>query len=338
MAYPLSLPVDDLSCSVCHDIFKDPVLLSCSHSFSKDCLESWWTQSQEQQCPLCKRRSSKAEPPSNLALKNLSKAFQQANADLCPRHAHIELQTAHTERHIKKEFKKLHQFLQDEEESRITALRDEEQLKGQKMKKEIEELSRQIETLSNTVTETEKQLGAGDISFLKNYKATAEKAAQPRPLVPALPKGALMDVAKHLGNLVYAVWKKLEENVSYIPVILDANTAGTDLHLSEDLTSVRCGARQQLPENPERLEYGMLGSGFPTSASYNWEVEVGDSTHWELGVSIANYRENTQPRNAKAKGEVSALHESLSPCFSERSGPGQPARFREWRRFTTFHS
>ena len=139
--------------------------------------------------------------------------------------AHINVQAAHTERQIQKEFEKLHQFLKDEEKSRITALRGEKKLKGQKMKKEIEELSKQIETISHTVTETEQQLGAGDISFLKKFKATREKIARPRPS-PALPKGAQLDVEKHLGNLAYAVWKKLEENVSSFPVILDPNTAG----------------------------------------------------------------------------------------------------------------
>jgi hypothetical protein len=46
-----SSQIDDLSCSVCCDIFKDPVLLSCSHSFCKGCLQSWWTQNEEQKCP-----------------------------------------------------------------------------------------------------------------------------------------------------------------------------------------------------------------------------------------------------------------------------------------------
>jgi tripartite motif-containing protein 35 len=216
---------------------------------------------QEQQCPLCKRRSSKTEPPRNIALKNLSEAFQRENADLCALHgeklklfclddletacvicrhsekhanhrflpvdeaalihreeiqklmkpqkeklndfvetkrkcediaADINVQTAHTERQIQKEFEKLHQLLQDEEKSMITALRGEEQLKGQKMNKEIEVWSKQIEIISHTVTETEQQLGAGDISFLKKFKATREKIARPRPS-PALPKGAQLD-------------------------------------------------------------------------------------------------------------------------------------------------
>uniref|UniRef100_A0A3B4WND6 Ketohexokinase n=1 Tax=Seriola lalandi dorsalis TaxID=1841481 RepID=A0A3B4WND6_SERLL len=63
---------DDLSCPVCQDIFKNPVVLSCSHSFCKDCLQSWWREKPIQECPICKRRSSKSDPPRNLALKNLN--------------------------------------------------------------------------------------------------------------------------------------------------------------------------------------------------------------------------------------------------------------------------
>uniref|UniRef100_A0A8C9ZQ17 Uncharacterized protein n=1 Tax=Sander lucioperca TaxID=283035 RepID=A0A8C9ZQ17_SANLU len=66
---------EDLSCSVCHAIFKDPVVLSCSHSFCKDCLQDWWTKTQIQECPVCKRKSSRSQPPHNLVLKNLCETF-----------------------------------------------------------------------------------------------------------------------------------------------------------------------------------------------------------------------------------------------------------------------
>ncbi|KAK7877115.1 hypothetical protein WMY93_032195 [Mugilogobius chulae] len=66
---------EDLTCSICHDLFKDPVLLSCSHSFCKVCLENWWKNKPIKTCPVCKRRSSKDYPPLNLVLKNLVETF-----------------------------------------------------------------------------------------------------------------------------------------------------------------------------------------------------------------------------------------------------------------------
>lgn len=69
--------LEDLLCPVCLDIFKDPVVLSCSHSFCKECLQASWKEKQIHECPLCKRRSSRSDPPCNLALKNLCRTLQQ---------------------------------------------------------------------------------------------------------------------------------------------------------------------------------------------------------------------------------------------------------------------
>ncbi|XP_028848228.1 zinc-binding protein A33-like [Denticeps clupeoides] len=50
---------EDFSCPVCYEIFKDPLLLSCSHSICKVCLQQFWESKGSRECPVCRRWSSR---------------------------------------------------------------------------------------------------------------------------------------------------------------------------------------------------------------------------------------------------------------------------------------
>uniref|UniRef100_A0A3Q1HGM2 B30.2/SPRY domain-containing protein n=1 Tax=Anabas testudineus TaxID=64144 RepID=A0A3Q1HGM2_ANATE len=216
-------------------------------------------------------------------LQDKLKLFKQVKGNWSQTAEHIKVQTQHTEKQIKEQFKKLHQFLQGEEEARISALREEEEQKSKEMKEKIEALSREISALSETVRVTEEELRAEDVSFLQKYKAGVERVQQ--------------HVAKHLGNLTFNIWNKMKDIVSYTPVILDPNTAEPHLFMSEDLTSVRYGQRQKLPDNPERFDYYpiILGSEGFNSGTHSWDVVVGDNQHWFVGVEAESLQKKRKP-------------------------------------------
>ncbi|XP_076849733.1 E3 ubiquitin-protein ligase TRIM35-like [Brachyhypopomus gauderio] len=100
--------------------------------------------------------------------------------------AHIKYQAQHTERQIKEEFEKIHQFLRDEEAARIAALKEEEELKSHMMRRKIEEMSGEIASLSDQIRNTEKEMEAENIPFLLNVSSTLKQYVIIISVLPSL--------------------------------------------------------------------------------------------------------------------------------------------------------
>ncbi|XP_071778843.2 zinc-binding protein A33-like [Centroberyx gerrardi] len=228
---------------------------------------------------------------------------------------HSRNQLAATERQIRAEFDKLRQFLKEEEEARLVALREEEEQKGETIDREMKIIQEKISSLSDSIAAVEEDLQKHNVPFLTSYKPTQTSArAQCSLPDPKLVSGALIDVAKHLSNLSFRVWEKMKGEVKFSPVILDPNTANPWLSLSDDLTSVRQGdTKQQLPDNPERNSCyaNVLGSEGFSSGNHSWEVEVGDHPAWNVGLA---------KESADRKGKGSPLPENGVWCLKHHSG------------------
>ncbi|KAI4889679.1 hypothetical protein NFI96_022020 [Prochilodus magdalenae] len=87
----------------------------------------------------------------------------------------------------------------------------------------------------------------------------------------------------------------MQEVLQYTTVTLDPNTAHPHLLLSGDLTALEDNREKQrsaLPNNPERFDKWacVLGSEGFDSGTHCWDVQVGDSHRWELGVITESVR------------------------------------------------
>lgn len=370
MAGRLSLAEVDLTCPVCCDIFREPVVLKCSHSFCGPCLQTYWSRhGLRRDCPVCRRQSAD-DPVPSLTLKNLCESCvyesegREGRAEgpardpgqTCPVHGerlklyclvdeepicvvchtsrkhkqhdccpvgeaimdvkeemktalsslqekkatfdkikteyevmvdHIQVQARFVERRTREEFEKLHGFLRAEEEAQMEALRSEEEQKKDEMRRRIEEIERNTSSVTESIRLLEEEMALEGLAVLQKCKEALERARTPYE-DPVLPAGALIDVAKYVGSLMFRQWEKMQKIAKYTPVTLDPNTAAPWLHLSDDLTSLRdSDQRDRLPDNPERFDpdAAVLGSEGFASGKYAWDVQVGDNTAWVVGVA-----------------------------------------------------
>ncbi|KAG7492575.1 hypothetical protein MATL_G00015700 [Megalops atlanticus] len=72
---------EELCCSVCCEIFKDPVVLGCSHSFCNICLQRCWEEKKSRECPIC-RRKALSKPTVSLVLKNIVESYLKQKTEV----------------------------------------------------------------------------------------------------------------------------------------------------------------------------------------------------------------------------------------------------------------
>ncbi|XP_067237318.1 kinesin light chain-like isoform X2 [Chanodichthys erythropterus] len=254
-----SLSVDDFSCPMCFDILKDAVLLSCNHSFCKECLQQFWRTKNTQECPVCRRRSSRDDPPNNLVLKNLCESFlkernerrSSGSEEICSLHSKnlklfcledkqpVCLVCLTSEKHDNHTFRPISEVVSSYKEELNTALKSlqeklkhNENIKGEFEKTfqnimKLEEMNRHISALSHTIRDMEEMMKDNDICFLKKFPVLMERVQISQP-DPQMASGALIDVSRYLGNLQFRVWKKMQD-------IVQNSESGEDLSVLDPL-------------------------------------------------------------------------------------------------------
>uniref|UniRef100_A0A8C5QHK8 Uncharacterized protein n=1 Tax=Leptobrachium leishanense TaxID=445787 RepID=A0A8C5QHK8_9ANUR len=73
-----------LTCSICTNIYTDPVTLTCGHSFCQECIKVTWDKCEENEyfCPECRHRFwNRPEPKRNMRLYNIAASFHSTPAE-----------------------------------------------------------------------------------------------------------------------------------------------------------------------------------------------------------------------------------------------------------------
>ncbi|XP_059191818.1 nuclear factor 7, brain-like [Centropristis striata] len=297
------LTEDQFLCSICLDVFTDPVAIPCGHNFCKTCITEHWDKNVPCQCPNCKEVfDSRPQLRINTFISEmLSK--EDADRDIADG---VQVFTA------------LKESVERSQAELIDTIKEKHRKTEKQAEGFIKELEQEISELKKRSTEV-KQLSQSEDHLHLLQSFTSLNAAPPtkdwtevtvhRSSYDGTVRTVLRVVnqleetlSKQMKKLFEAELKRVQQ--SAVDLTLDPDTAHPKLILSDDGKQVKHGdVRKKHPDNPERFDIcpSVLSKQSFSSGSIYYEVQVKGKTKWDLGVvreSINRKRKNiVNPQN-----------------------------------------
>ncbi|XP_078244698.1 E3 ubiquitin-protein ligase TRIM7-like isoform X4 [Pogona vitticeps] len=199
---------------------------------------------------------------------------------------------------MKAEFKKLRQFLEDQEKLLMVQMEEVEKEIVRKKHEHLAKLSEELFSLGGLIREMEQKCQQPPEEFLQDVgsilQRSNEKVTFENPVVflPEL-KWKIWDFCD-MNPFLAAIMNQFKDALVHglqlqkANVTLDPDTAHLWLIVSEDRKSVTYGSKSQdLPDNPKRFsKRGMvLGQERFTAGRHFWEVVVRSEENWLAGVT-----------------------------------------------------
>uniref|UniRef100_A0A671VDQ3 Uncharacterized protein n=1 Tax=Sparus aurata TaxID=8175 RepID=A0A671VDQ3_SPAAU len=300
------LTEDQFLCSICLDVFTDPVTIPCGHNFCKTCITQHWNINVPCQCPNCKEVfNTRPELKVNTFISEMA----NLEGRMCTKHDKLlEL------------FCKTDQMcvcmlctVLDHKTHDVVPLKEEyegkkaERLKIEEMKRSVELSKKDADREIAEISELEKR--SSEVKKIPSSKEDLFIDFQSSPSLNTAPStkdwtGVSVRPPSYEGTVVRAV-NQLEKTLSKqmkklfeaelkrvqqyaVDVTLDPDTAHPKLILSDDGKQVKHGdVWKNLPDNPERFDPCpcVLAKLSVSSGRFYYEVQVKEKTKWDLGVA-----------------------------------------------------
>uniref|UniRef100_A0A672PA88 Bloodthirsty-related gene family, member 5 n=1 Tax=Sinocyclocheilus grahami TaxID=75366 RepID=A0A672PA88_SINGR len=256
MSSSSGLLANELKCSVCMDVFTDPVSTPCGHNFCKSCLNQCWDNSQNCYCSFCKETFKREKAASAELFSDLMRSIERCLADL----------------------------LEMMEEKQKAAV-----------KQVIQELQQEITELKMRNTELDHLLHTEDHLQLLQIDPSLCSPPHTRnwPEISMDTDVSVETLRRALTQLQETLDQKLSQTVKRmqqyaVDVTLDPDTVHPILILSNDGKQVRHGDIEHgVPDYPERFDKcaSVLGKEGFLSGRFYFEVQLKGKAGWNLGVA-----------------------------------------------------
>uniref|UniRef100_A0A8D3A2U1 Tripartite motif containing 105 n=1 Tax=Scophthalmus maximus TaxID=52904 RepID=A0A8D3A2U1_SCOMX len=308
---------EDLTCAICCDLFREPVMLACMHHFCKPCISRYWRGAQGPvTCPQCRKEFSGKQfhtnylvaamvekvraTTSHTYIQNLEKQLRETlESHRLKRENYVDsirrekdkMETikrlgADLQARVKGEFRALHQILHDEETCMLEQLRREQE-------EELDKVQRHLEATKRAVRELEENMGVLQQASAATDNIVLTELPQIRPCA-RVDAATAFDInafsSKYMAPLQYITWRKMFKSLKPgpSPLTFDVDTAHPSVRVSRDKTvAVECDSMTWYTENNKRFIQCvniLAAQGFHSGRHY-WEVEVGSKPKWDLGVA-----------------------------------------------------
>lgn len=84
---------DDLTCAVCCDLFREPVMLACMHHFCKLCICEYWRGTEGRvKCPQCRKEFSSKHFQTNYLVSSIVEKIRVATSDTYIQNCQVSVQ------------------------------------------------------------------------------------------------------------------------------------------------------------------------------------------------------------------------------------------------------